>query len=232
MVLCSIWIATFLLFTALAIDVFLIGTALLQQRNAADYLALGIVKIYLDPPPGVSCDIPGCNSQTDPCISQKYTCAINKAILATNVTMVGKQGPQFYDGDLDIYYNSGDPSCVKRGLGQQGERECFNDGHGKEDDDGALVWHGFDPVNVNKGEVVFGHIDVPVTANSHFVPVDDVNSGTVNAVFVKLRLQNTAASPMILPFMSLLAPPEMLQFSSSVIAYRDGSTFNLTRILE
>jgi hypothetical protein len=186
--------------TALALDTFMLATAKLQQGNTVDYLALSALHALKDPPVGA---VPPSGSQQD---VSTYNFVIDRAAVVAAASLLGSGAAQASASQLRVRISSGSDD--------EGEGCGFGS-----DDSVKDKWCGFEGLS-DVGAVIFGQYD-PV--NSKFIPAALGAVATVNAVRVRLQLQNPSESPLLLPMMRLILSSGHLMFESSAIAYRDGT---------
>ncbi len=196
----ALWISVFLMLTALALDTFMLATAKVQQGNTVDYLALSALHALKDPPVGA---VPPSGSQQD---VSTYNFVIDRAAVVAAASLLGSGAAQASASQLRVRISSGSDD--------EGEGCGFGS-----DDSVKDKWCGFEGVS-DVGAVIFGQYD-PV--NGNFVPAALGAVTTVNAVRVRLQLQDPSESPLLLPMMRLILSSGHLMFESSAIAYRDGT---------
>lgn len=235
-VIAALWISVFLMLTALAIDTFMLATAKLQQGNTVDYLALSALHALKDPPSGA---VPPSSQGHD---VDTYNYVIGKAAVVAAASLMGSTTAQASASDLEIRVSTGDdddgegcgtdddaggsgptgPSGPSGGGGPDGgnsncsglenTRDCGSKGSKDK-------WCGFESVT-DIGSVIFGQYD---PATSSFTPASVGSVGSVNAVKVRLQLQDPSSSPMVLPMMKLILAGGHVMFESKATAYRDST---------
>jgi hypothetical protein len=227
----ALWISVFLMLTALAIDTFMLATAKLQQGNTVDYLALSALHALKDPPAGA---VPPSGQGYD---TVTYNFVIDKAAVVAAASLLGSGGAQASASDLRIRISSGrddegegcgtdddyggsGPTGGGSGGPDGGNSNCSgveNTGNCKSG--GKDRWCGFEGVS-DVGSVIFGQYD---PASGSFTPAPFGSVGSVNAVRVRLQLQDPSSSPLVLPMMKLVLASGHIMFESKATAYRDGS---------
>jgi hypothetical protein len=207
-VLGALWMSAFLMLTALAIDTYMLATAKLQQGNTVEYMALAGLRALLDPASGAT---PPAQTGNDPLT---YNFVIERAVTVAQSPLMGTSHSQVTATQLRVRAATGGDDegegCDSGGYGQ---------GSGSES--GVDKWCGFEGEAANPvGAVIFGRYD---STTGKFTPAAPGAVSSVNAVRVRLALQDPQNAPMVLPMMKLLIGNGSIMFQSFATAVRDSN---------
>ena len=184
---------------ALALDMYFIANAKLQQNNTAEYVALAVLRTYVEPPQNGAY-----NGYPSDEVS-RYNFAIDRGSLLGSAQLLGADAGQISFGDLRVYNSKydGTGGCEPGSIRQS-------------------EWCGFQPAS-DRGSVVFGYVDKSLLQNSQagFYPIPPGGADYANAVKVTLKLTHSS-SPIILPMAKLLLGEQKVQFNSTACALFDS----------
>ena len=202
----SIWMVAFLAFVALAINVFFLGTTLLQQRNAAEYMALAAVKTLTAPASGG-----GCASFTNDL--GKANCIIAKAEHAAAIPAIGASYSRLVEASEMLVASDGSSPMACSSFSPRTDRD--------------FPWCGYRPANnSDRGFIVLGNFD---TTTGLFSPAVNGSVGNATAAYVHLNLKNTSSAPLVAPFARLLGGSSNIKMASKAVAYRTGDLILLAQ---
>lgn len=228
-VLGALWMSAFLMLAALAIDTYMLATAKLQQGNTVEYMALAGLRALLEPASGAA---PPAQTGND---SLTYNFVIERAVTVAQSPLIGTSHTQVTATQLRVRAATGGDDegegCDGGGTGQQGGGGGEG-GHGSGSDFGSCglgincesdvdSWCGFESEAANPvGAVIFGRYD---STTGKFTPSAPGTVSSVNAVSVRLALQDPQNAPMVLPMMKLLIGNGSIMFQSFATAVRDSN---------
>jgi hypothetical protein len=206
---------------ALAVNVYLIGNALIQQRTAVEYVAMSTLKIAKDPtvPFAVSC------TQSDLAL---INCILERAEVAGRVA-VGFSQSSFYlppgalrmvDRGSDTLSGGGCGSPTGEGAGEglQPGADVFDD----EMDDSDFCWPSYKVRDEAFAELVMGtYTDDSGSGHGSFYAARPgaVVAGNLNAIKLRFHLDQASDMKMLAPLISVFGDSIKLKFSSAAIAY-------------
>jgi|GEM_PF-3832066 len=218
---------------AIAVNVYLIGNALIQQRNAAEYVAMAVLKVANDPaiPFG-----PACNANE----AALLNCIFERATVAGKVS-IGFSNDYYLPGNklVVVPRDSACPGLPGSGAGADGSGgddddddwggggcfrglNCPGDGMNGRD----FCWPRYKVVDERFAEVVLGQY-TPPTENSKgkFIAAElnDARDGKWNAIKLRFHLDEGTDVKVIAPLVSLFGSNIKLKLSSGAIAYRTGA---------
>jgi hypothetical protein len=227
----------FVTIVALAVNVYLVGNALMQQRNAVEYVAMSVLKIAKEP--AVPFDAGTCLQNE----LAYLNCVLRRAEVA-GMVKVGNSDRNFYvvPGTLKVIRRdpSKNPCCVSNpnfkstcdkapppgGPDQSGPDLPQDGGGGGGDDDtgsGDFCWDSYQIENEQYAELVMGNYSQAPDGKGSFSEAAEnaVKAGTANAVKLRFHFNPTDANTkMLAPLIGLFGSGMKLQFSSSALAYR------------
>lgn len=221
---------------AIAVNVYLIGNALIQQRNAAEYVAMAVLKVANDPAMPFA---PACNANE----AALLNCIFERATVAGQVS-VGFSNDYYLPGNklVVVPRDSACPELPGSGAGADGSGGDNND----DDDDGDegdgncvgpncpgagmngrdFCWPRYKVADERFAEVVLGQY-TPPTENSKgkFIAAElnDARDGKCNAIKLRFHLDEGTDVKVISPLISLFGRNIKLKLSSGAIAYRTGA---------
>ncbi len=226
----------FVTMVALAVNVYLIGNALMQQRNAVEYVGMAALKIANEQP--CSGDDPGCPQCPKNADELTYlNCVLARAEIAGKVR-VGNSQNSFHlvPGKLRVKARDNNSnSCCKQSGGVFsgcGPRNPGDDGpNGGDDDDDSdddFCWGFYQIVDEAYAELVMGVYSVDPEGRGSFKDAqeNEVKGGLSNAIKLRFHFDASAENTkLIAPLVGLFGKNMRLKFSSSALAYRtpDGS---------
>lgn len=186
----TMYTIVFVTMIALAVNVYLIGTALLQQRSVAEYVAMAVLKLDQD------------RSSFDPaqCLQTELSylnCILQRAEVAGQVGIGGSSNFYLPAGQLRMQ--------------EPGSNDCGED---------SFCWPLYQVVGGDKAcaKLVMGTYDN--TQGFTAAGPNSVLNGSFNAVKLRLHFNPTKENTkMIAPLIGLFGK-DILLFSSSALAYR------------
>jgi hypothetical protein len=221
----ALWMGMFVALIALALDTFMIGTAKMHQSSTVEYIALGTLRTLKEPPADGS--YIGSNEV------DRYNFAINRGALAGAANLPGSSAAQVMSSEIQVRLASGqddsDEDCGQGGGGPPGGgpglgscSENFND-EGGGACGGIDQWCGFESSSPI-GSVIFGvYTPASGATAATFVPAAaGASVGGINAVKVRLQLQDPNISKFVLPFGKVLLGDGAVKFQSTAIAIIDA----------
>ena len=222
-VLGALWMSAFLMLAALAIDTYMLATAKLQQGNTVEYMALAGLRAVLDPAPGAA---PPPSSGGE---QHVYNFAIDRAVLVAQSPLMGTSHAQVSASQLYVRPSSGkddagegcgdDEGDANNSAGREAGGHCV--GTDECPESAKDKWCGFEGAgDEGLGAVIFGRYD---SSTGSFSPAAPGAASTVNAIKVRLQLQNPQNSPMVLPMMKLLIGNGSIMFQSTATAVKDSN---------
>jgi hypothetical protein len=189
----------FLTFVALAMNIFFLGTTLLQQRDVAEYMALAAVKIITAPASGGDC----LSATND---LGKANCVISKAEYAAAVPALGTSYSRLVErSELAVSSDGTAPTS------------CPSFDPRSTD---TFPWCGYSASNTGRGYIVLGTFNA---TTGLFSPAMNGTVGSATAAYVRLNLKNTSSAPLIMPFARLLGGSTQVRMSSKAVAYKSGN---------
>jgi len=195
----SIWMVAFLTFVALAINIFFLGTTLLQQRDVAEYMALAAVKILTAPASGGSCTV-----KTNDLA--RANCVVSKAEYAAAVPALGTSYSRLVErNEMSLSSNGTTPASCS----------SFDPRS-----NASFPWCGYTANASGRGYIVLGTYDA---STGQFSPAMNGTVGSATAAYVHLNLKNTTSAPLIMPFARLLGGSAQVRMSSKAVAYKSGN---------
>lgn len=215
----TMYTIVFVTMIALAVNVYLIGNALLQQRNTVEYVAMSVLKVADDP----VIPLPGACLQDE---LSYLNCVLKRAEVAGQVAIGGSNNNSFYlpSGKLQMKARGSDSSCCKGGGGRSG---CNFDGGdnsptsgGGEDEKGNFCWPAYQIVDEGYAELMMGTYSVEKGSFRAAEP-NAVQGRNFNAIKLRFHFNPTNENTkMIAPLIGLFGRNMQLRFSSSALAYR------------
>jgi hypothetical protein len=212
----AIWLVAFFTFVALALNIYFLGTMLLQQRNAAEYVALAAVKLMTSPPANRRCQ----SEFTD--YYWRAACIAARSSVAAAVPMLGtKYNQQVERGQLTPQQASFS-TCSQNTQPDPQTADNFS-------------WLGFSaPASPNgyvapRGYVILGSYNATSRAFSPACPAEFTATTMPTAAFVRINLKNNGNGDLVMPFITFLGGAAGINFSSSAIAYLDGDLIMLAK---
>jgi hypothetical protein len=217
----ALWMGMFVALIALALDTFMIGTAKMHQSSTVEYIALGTLRTFKEPPAD--------GSYTGSNEVDRYNFAINRGALAGAANLPGSSAAQVQSSQIQVMpvdmaddedCGQGAPGPPGGGLGTCGEN--FND-EGGGACGGIDRWCGFESSSPI-GSVIFGvYTPASGATAASFVPAAaGASAGGINAVKVRLQLQDPSISKFVLPFGKVLLGDGAVKFQSTAIAIIDA----------
>lgn len=225
----AIWLTSFLVIMAVAIDTVLIVSAVLKVDNAAGYVALATLRTFKDPPINGTY---GGSSELD-----RYNFAVSRGELAGKSSLLMVAPDVVISGDLNIRYAYGlddydEASC------NCGYQACPNvpynpcgGGTGVPGSGHPNDWCGFEPTT-QVGDLIFGHWkEASAGSPGTFTPANVGQApNTINAVTVTLRLRDASTSSTLLPFWKMLMGEAKMSLHSTAIAYRNDTSLRYSLV--
>jgi hypothetical protein len=230
----ALYTFVFMALIALAVNVFLIGNSILQQRNTVEYVAMAVVKIANDPAVDFS---PECKESELALLN----CIFARAEVAGRVAVGSSTGSYHLPaGILRVQSRgAGESCCSSNGGGlsacQETEHDIGGDGpSGPTGPSGAtssddFCWPDYKVVQEAHADVVMGSygfsqesgkwVFTPAAPGAVKSAVLDPQ-GALEAVKLRFHLAPTTDSKIIAPLIGILGQGMQLRFSSSAIAYR------------
>jgi hypothetical protein len=211
LVLSAVWLVAFFTFVALALNVFFLGAMMLQQRNAAEYVALAAVKLMTSPPPNRRCqDLPSGYVGIARCITARST-------TAAAVPMLGTANYSQALVRLALTPLGGTVSpCTATSQPDPQSRSDFS-------------WIGFTQPSSGRGYMILGSYNPTTRTFSPACPDDISSTSMPTAAFVHLNLRNSGSGDLAMPLITFLGGAAGISFSSRAIAYLDGDLIVVAR---
>ncbi len=217
----SMYTVVFVALTGLAVNVYLIGNALLQQRNAVEYVAMAALKIAKDP----SIPFPAMCTADELSL---LNCILERAEVAGRVGVGGSQSSFFLPpGRLRLEERSNDNSCCSAVTG--GVDGCnghdagdSDDNDDDDDDDDDFCWPAYQVTDESYAELSMGQFNPDNSGRGSFSDAlpNQVRAGNFNSIKLRFHFQaSTENTRMIAPLISLFGSSTFAVFSSSAIAY-------------
>jgi hypothetical protein len=237
----TMYTVVFVTIVALAVNVYLIGNALMQQRNAVEYVAMSVLKVANEP--AIPFDAATCLQNE----LAYLNCVLKRAEVA-GMVKIGSSTESFYvvPGSLKVIPRSGEKSCCTRDPNSL--KPCDDDpggpddsgpdgsdgsggsgGGGGEDDDDAhasdddFCWDSYQIEQDEYAELVMGRYSVQADGQGSFTDAatNEVKQGNFNAVKLRFHFNPTDENTkMIAPLIGIFGKDMKLKFSSSALAYR------------
>jgi hypothetical protein len=207
----------FVTIVALAVNVYLIGHNLMQQRNAVEYVGMAVLKIATQP----AVPFPAACTQDELSL---LNCILARAEVAGRVGVGGSQST-FYlpSGMLQVKLREGGNPCGNLGGAADagGDGSNLGSGGGASNDD--FCWPSYQVVDEGVAELMMGTYSVANDGTGSFAAAaaNAVKAGSFNAVKLRFHFApNADNTKMIAPLIGLFGGDLKLKFSSSAIAYR------------
>lgn len=209
-VLSAIWIAAFLAFVALGLNIFFLGTMMIQQRTAAEYVALSAVKLMASPPVNARCRTIGQD------YFQRVTCITDRSSVAAAVPMlgasygqsvtVGQLTPQRADTSFCISTTQPDPQQID-----------------------TFSWIGFNAPSSGRGYIILGSYNATTRAFAPTCWSFITSSSMPSAAFVQINLRNNGTGQLAMPLINFFGGSSNIRFNSRAVAYLDGDLIVVAR---